>query len=152
MKTLDIWKKFESKPLGKWVFSKMFCSKAPYFGSIKPLFKELKPEYCEVSLDKRRPVLNHLGTVHAIAMCNLAEAAGGTMTEVTVPSTHRWIPKGMTVEYLAKANTNLTAVATPTIEPDWDNPGEYPVQVEVKDTEGTLVFRALISMWISKKK
>lgn len=35
-------------------------------------------------------------------MCNMAELAGGTMTEVTVPSTHRWIPKGMTVEYLKK--------------------------------------------------
>lgn len=46
-------------------------------------------------------------------MCNMAELAGGTMTEVTVPSTHRWIPKGMTVEYLKKAETDLIAVATP---------------------------------------
>lgn len=37
-------------------------------------------------------------------MCNMAELAGGTMTEVTVPSTHRWIPKGMTVEYLKGRN------------------------------------------------
>jgi hypothetical protein len=32
----------------------------------------------------------------------MAELAGGTMTEVTVPTSHRWIPKGMTVEYLKK--------------------------------------------------
>jgi len=57
-------------------------------------------------------VLNHIGTVHAIAMCNMAELAGGTMTEVTVPATHRWIPKGMTVEYLKKAETDLIAIAS----------------------------------------
>lgn len=52
-------------------------------------------------------MLNHIGTVHAIAMCNMAELAGGTMTEVTVPSTHRWIPKGMTVEYLKRQKQTL---------------------------------------------
>ncbi len=56
-------------------------------------------------------MLNHIGTVHAIAMCNMAELAGGTMTEVTVPSTHRGFPKAWTVEYLKKAETDLIAVA-----------------------------------------
>src|SRR3546814_8551637 len=41
-------------------------------------------------------------SVHAIALCNAAELAGGMMTEVSIPSGARWIPKGMTVEYLAK--------------------------------------------------
>jgi Domain of unknown function (DUF4442) len=43
----------------------------------------------------------------------MAELAGGTMTDATVPNTHRWIPKGMQVEYLKKANTDLVAIATP---------------------------------------
>ena len=97
--TLDIWNKTSALPAGKWTFTRMLCLKAPYFASISPLFEELKPNYCKISIKKKRSVLNHLGTVHAIAMCNMAELAGGTMTEVTVPSTHRWIPKGMTVEY-----------------------------------------------------
>ena len=74
--------------------------KSTLFRQYFPSFIELKPNYCEISIKKKRSVLNHIGTVHAIAMCNMAELAGGTMTEVTVPSTHRWIPKGMTVEYL----------------------------------------------------
>ena len=100
----------------------------------------------------RRAVHNHIGTVHAIAMCNMAELAGGTMTEVTVPSTHRWIPKGMTVEYLKKATTDLVAVAMPMSEPDWSVAGEYPVRVVVSDTSGTPVFQAVINMWVSPKK
>lgn len=150
--TLNIWRNLASKPGSKWTFSRLLCLKAPYFGSISPQFEELRPEYCRVSIPKRRAVLNHLGTVHAIAMCNMAELAGGTMTEVTVPATHRWIPNGMTVEYLKKAKTDLIAIATPESVIDWSTAGEYKVNVIVQDTQGDVVFRALITMWVSPKK
>ena len=101
---------------------------------------------------KRRAVLNHIGTVHAIAMCNMAELAGGTMTEVTVPSTHRWIPKGMTVAYLKKATTDLVAVATPESQADFSAPGEYKVAVAVRDAQEVTVFQASITMWVSPKQ
>ncbi|BDU22030.1 hotdog fold domain-containing protein [Dyella sp. GSA-30] len=150
--TLQIWSRFAAVPCGKWAFSRLLCFKAPYFGSIRPRFVTLKPEYCEVRISKRRAVLNHLGTVHAIAMCNMAELAGGTMTEVTVPSTHRWIPKGMTVEYLKKATSDLVAVATPESAADWSQPGEYKVRVVVRNRHDEAVFQALITMWVSPKK
>jgi len=88
--TLKLWQSFACVPGGKWAFSRVLCLKAPYFGSIRPAFVELKLGYCKVRIANRRAVLNHLGTVHAIAMCNMAELAGETMTEVTVPTTHRW--------------------------------------------------------------
>ena len=152
MNTLSIWKKLSSKPGGKWAFSRALCLKAPYFASISPKFEELRPEFCKVSISKSRKVTNHLGTVHAIAMCNMAELAGGTMTEVTVPDTHRWIPKGMTVEYLKKATTRLVATATPATVMDLNQPSEYKVNIEVTDQLNELVFKASITMWISVKK
>ncbi len=152
MGTLKIWQRLAQAPGGKWAFSKLVCLKAPYFSSIQPLFEELKPDYCKVRITKRRAVHNHLGTVHAIAMCNMAELAGGTMTEVTVPATHRWIPKGMAVEYLQKATTDLVAVATPVDKNDWSQAGEYVVNVDVLDMKNVLVFRARITMWVSPKK
>lgn len=152
MRTLDIWQRFASRPGGKWAFSRLVCLKAPYFGSIAPRFEELRPEYCRVAIRKRRAVTNHIGTVHAIAMCNMAELAGGTMTEVTIPATHRWIPKGMTVEYLSKAATDLVAVATPESQPDWSVPGDYRVNVTVSDRGNEPVFRAVITMWVTPKK
>src|SRR5207244_4047737 len=54
---------------------------------------------------------NHLGTVHAIASCNLAEYAMGVLAEAAVPASHRWIPMGMEVRYLATAKTSVTAEA-----------------------------------------
>ncbi|ENX40409.1 hotdog fold domain-containing protein [Acinetobacter sp. NIPH 2100] len=151
--TLDLWNKVSALPAGKWTFTRMLCLKAPYFSSISPLFEELKANSCKISIKKKRNVLNHIGTVHAIAMCNMAELAGGTMTEVTVPNTHRWIPKGMTVEYLKKAETDLIAIATP-VEPDydWEKAGEYLVNVDVLDQHNEKVFHATITMWISQKK
>ncbi len=137
--TLAAWQRLSKKPAGKWAFSRLVCWKAPYFG-------------CEVHLKKRRPVLNHIGTVHAIAMCNMAELAGGTMTEVTVPSSYRWIPKGMTVEYIAKAETDLKAVAQLDPIPPFAAAAELPVTVTVRDKAGQTVFRAVITMWVSPKK
>ncbi|AFU98532.1 hotdog fold domain-containing protein [Simiduia agarivorans] len=151
MNTLHIWQTCQRYPLGSWLFSRLFCLKAPYFGSIRPRFVQLAPELCEVHLKKRRAVHNHIGTVHAIAICNLAEAAAGTMTDATVPKSHRWIPKGMTVEYQKKAGTDLKAIARPMNGAKADEPGDYPVEVLVTDTNGDQVFRAVISMWISER-
>ncbi|MBI1319768.1 MAG: DUF4442 domain-containing protein [Candidatus Hydrogenedens sp.] len=149
---LQAWRKCSAWPGGKWLYSRLVCFQAPYFGSIRPRFQVLEPGRCVATLTKRRRVTNHLGTVHAIAMCNLAELAGGTMTEVTVPHSHRWIPKGMTVEYLKKATTSLTATAVLDPIPAFDEAAELPVTVNVEDRNGELVFRAVITMWVSPKK
>jgi len=150
--TLELWQWFAAKPGGKWAFSRLLCLKAPYFGSIRPRFVELRPGHCEVRMRKRRAVLNHIGSVHAVAMCNMAELAGGTMTEVSIPPTHRWIPKGMSVQYLKLARTDLVAVATPRAQMDWSVPGEYQVDVAVQDGQGETVFEALITMWVAPRK
>ncbi len=152
-RTLDIWSRLEALPAGKWLFGRLVCFKAPYFASIRPRFVELRPGCCEVAVRKRRTVLNHIGSVHAIAMCNMAELAAGTMTEVTIPPTHRWIPKGMTVEYLRKAATDVVAVARPVDPaPDWSVAGAHDVEVRITDNAGAPVFRAIVTMWISPKR
>ena len=103
-------------------------------------------------MKKRRAVLNHIGTVHAIAMCNLAELVAGTMTDASIPKTHRWIPKGMTVEYVAKARTDLRAVAELNPIPDITGAVELPVDVKVLDSAGNIVLKAEISMWVSPSR
>jgi acyl-coenzyme A thioesterase PaaI-like protein len=143
--TLASWNRVSTLPTGKWFFSKMVCFKAPYFSSISPRIEALRQGYCEVHLNNRRAVHNHIGTVHAIAMCNMAELAAGVMIDASLPSTLRWIPKGMTVEYLKKAQTNLVATTQPTQASD------VPVEVNVADTAGVAVFRASIVMRVSPK-
>ena len=149
---LRMFQQFSHYPAGKALFSRALCLKAPYFSSIRPTISELRPGYAEVKIRKRRAVLNHIGTVHAIAMCNMAELAGGLMTDVSVPTSHRWIPKGMTVEYLKKAETDLIAIAKAEIPGEWPQAGEFPAQVEICDLKGQTVARMTISMWVTAKK
>jgi acyl-coenzyme A thioesterase PaaI-like protein len=148
---LGLYRKLSGAPGGKAMFTRIVCLRAPYFGSIDPLIEELRPGHCEVRAKKRRAIQNHLGTVHAIAMCNMAELAGGMLTEVSVPATHRWIPTGMTVEYLAKARTDLRAIAAVDPLPTIDGSRDLPVDVDVVDTGDQVVMRATINMRISPK-
>lgn len=150
-RALSLWNKMQDKPLGKWLFSRLVCWKAPYFGTIAPRFEELKPGHCRVRLKKRRAVQNHIGTVHAIAACNLAELAGGTMMEASLPDTMRWLPRGMTVQYLKTCQTDMTADATATDLAE--GPArDVVVAVDMKDAQGNVVVHADITMYVSPRK
>ena len=102
-------------------------------------------------MKNRRSVHNHIGTVHAIAMCNLCEIAAGTMIEATLPRSLRWIPRGMTVRYLKKAETDLVA-RTHMETPALDYVGDVVLPVQVSNTRGEVVMEADISMYVSLQK
>ena len=152
-RVLHLYRMLEHKPLGRWLFSRLVCWKAPYFSGIAPRMVALEPDRGEATIRHRRRVTNHLGTVHAIALCNLAEFVGGLTTDASIPASMRWIPRGMTVEYLKKAVGTMRAVATPAFLPREAGTGyELPVQVEVTDPAGDAVFRARIAMWVSPRR
>ncbi|WP_430391340.1 hotdog fold domain-containing protein [Dyella sp. 20L07] len=149
---LSLYRRLVSLPAGRWLYSRLICFKAPYFATIAPRFVTLEPGRCAVDIRDRRRVHNHIGTVHAIALCNVAELTAGMMTDVTIPSSMRWIPKGMTVEYLAKAVGTMHAEATPERAAVESSSGyEWPALVSVRDGAGQEVFRARISMWVSPR-
>ncbi|HXR62892.1 MAG TPA: hotdog fold domain-containing protein [Rudaea sp.] len=137
---------------GRWLFTRIVCFRAPYFSSISPLVETLEPGRCVVRLRDRRRIHNHLGTIHAIAMCNAAELAAGLATDATIDANLRWIPKGMQVNYLKPARGTLTATAS---VPSLDDVGtglDCMVSVDVRNTEGDNVFSAHIAMWITPRR
>src|SRR4249920_261743 len=149
---LAMYRRFSKWPFGAWLFSRAVCWKAPYFATIAPRFTVLENGRCEATIEDRRRVHNHIGTVHAIALCNLAELTAGVMTDASLPKGMRWIPKGMTVSYLKKASGTLRGVATPAIALVTSAAGyELPVNVDVFDPAGERVFNADIRMWLSAK-
>ena len=149
---LSLYQRLSTKPGGKWLFSNLVCLKAPYFASIRPCIETLEPGRGIATLQHRRAVTNHIGTVHAIALCNLAEFVGGLACDVSIPASMRWIPKGMTVAYLKKAVGTMRATAVPVFEPCEASEGyDLPFDVVVENPQGEAVFKATISMWISPK-
>src|ERR1700712_4929817 len=137
---LSLWQKCASIPVvGTRVFSFAFAQKAPYFFSVRPRFRVLEPNRAELLVPDRRGVHNHLGTVHAIALCNGLEAAMGALAEATIPSTKRWIPKGMTVSYTAKAVGDITCIAETDAEQWTSSDPDLPVRVRGVMADGTVV-------------
>ena len=150
---LALYGKISRWPCGHWLFSKAVCFKAPYFGTIAPIITRLENGRCEAVIKDRRAVHNHIGTVHAVALCNLAELCAGVMTDASLPKAMRWIPKGMTVAYLKRAKGRMHAIATPMIPMvDSDAGYDLPVNVDVLDSSGDKVFHAEIRMWMSPRK
>ncbi|GAA4471622.1 hotdog fold domain-containing protein [Rhodococcus olei] len=150
--TYRSWQRLPHNSLGSALFSLGMCLRVPYFATVLPRVTALQPGRCEVRAPKWWGVHNHIGTFHAIAACNLAEAAMGMLAEATVPATHRWIPKAMNVRYLAKATTGLTAVA--------ELPGpldlaavtegtDVLVPVAIRDKAGIEVVHADITIWVT---
>lgn len=153
---LSLWRTANGLPvvgpiLGRRVFSLAFSQKAPYFATIRPRFTELRPNYAELVIPKRRGVQNHIGTVHAIALCNGLEAAMGALAEATIPAGKRWIPKGMDIAYTAKATSDITCSAETDPE-QWTsaNP-DLPVRVKGVRTDGTVVIEGVIRLWVTPK-
>lgn len=139
-------------PAGGWLFARAVCLRAPYFASIAPRIDALEPGHCIVSFRHRRAVTNHIGTVHAIALCNAAELAAGLAVEAGLSRRLRWIPRGMQVEYLRKAVGRMAATARVDLPgDDLVDAREVPVAVTVTDPSGEEVFRATVSMWISRR-
>lgn len=146
---LTQWNRLSSMPGGKWVFSKFVANKAPYFTTISPMIEELRNGHAKVTIRKRRAVQNHIGTVHAIALCNLMEICMGVCAEASIPKNLRWLPKGMTVRYTAKAGTDITGYAE--VAADAWKPGEVVVKVWATDTAGITVIDGTITLHVTEK-
>ena len=148
---MDLYTKVTKLPQGRRIFSLLFSQKAPYFATVHPRFVELRPNYAELSIRKRRGVQNHIGTVHVIAICNGLEAAMGALAEATVPGDKRWIPKGMEVEYTAKATSDITCIAETDPEQWTSGDADLHVRVRGERTDGEVVITGVIKLWVTPK-
>jgi acyl-coenzyme A thioesterase PaaI-like protein len=149
---MRLWRKLGGTPRGRWLFTRIICFKAPYFASISPLVTRLEPGACDAELRQRRGVQNHIGTIHAIALCNLAELCAGLVTDVSIPADMRWIPKEMTVRYLSKASGRIRARARPETELR-SAPDSYDATIAVSllDDSDRPVAAADIRMWLTPR-
>ena len=148
--TYALYRKLAAMPQGKRIFSIMFARKAPYFSTVRPRVRDVRPNHVELTIANRKAVHNHIGTLHAIAVCNGLEAAMGLLAESTIPSHRRWLPKGLEVAYLAKSTTDLLCIAE-TDPADWAQLGDVPVRVRAVRTDGTVVVDGIITIYVSER-
>ena len=137
------WRRLSRLPFGKTLFSIMIGRVVPYTGSIGARCQELGPGYARWTLRDRRSVRNHLRSVHAIALVNLAELSSGSAMLTALGPGVRGIVSGLEITYLKKARGLLTAEGRGTV-PEFRGKTTVDAHAEIKDAAGDLVATAVV--------
>jgi acyl-coenzyme A thioesterase PaaI-like protein len=146
----DAWNLLSQVPGGKTVFSKLVGRAAPYTGTVDARITVLRPGYCEAQMADKKAVRNHLESIHAIALANLAEMCGNTALAYSLPDDARFIVSGMSIEYKKKARGTITAMADVPV-PRSNQRASYEVPVSLRDASGEEVAHVVINSLVGPK-
>ncbi len=144
------WNRLSPLPGGKHLFSRAVGRFAPYSGSIGAYIDHLEPGHCRVFLRDKPSVRNHLKSIHAVALMNLAEMSSGLSLISGLKEEERGIVTKFEIEFVKKARGRLLAECRTKI-PEIKGRTEFIVPVEVKDSEGAVVCRAKAHWTLDRK-
>ncbi len=104
-----LWHLLSPLPAGKWLFSRILGTAVPYTGSLAIDVEEIRTGYARVCLKDSWRARNHLNSIHAMAIANLAEATTGLALNYGLADNQRAILTEFNISYLHKARGRLTA-------------------------------------------
>jgi acyl-coenzyme A thioesterase PaaI-like protein len=137
----ESWRRLSPWPGGKWLFSRLLGCRAPYTGTMRATVMLLEPGHARVELPDRRRIRNHLNSIHAVALANLAEVTSGLAVLVGLPGSVRGILTGLSITYLKKARGRLAAECHCTV-PEVRGDTDFDVETVITDPAGDVVARS----------
>lgn len=146
----EAWDRLSPLPGGKRLFSRAIGLAAPYTFTIGAEVVALERGYARVELRDRWAVRNHLRSVHAVALVNLAELTGNVALAYALPDDARFIVAGLEIVYVKKARGTIIAESTCPV-PESAERREYAVPVEMRDAAGEVVARCTLRSLVGPK-
>jgi acyl-coenzyme A thioesterase PaaI-like protein len=141
---LALWHRLGGSSAGRWLFSLLTRLAVPYTGALGSRVQSLAPGRTVVTLADRRAVRNHLGSIHAIALANLAEFASGLAMLGALGDQTRGIVTRIEIRYHKKARGVLTATGSAE-PPVVTEPVEALARAVIADASGELVAEAEVT-------
>ncbi|HYX32512.1 MAG TPA: DUF4442 domain-containing protein [Oligoflexus sp.] len=145
------WDTLSRLPRGKYIYSYLIGRYAPYTGSIKAVIEELSTGHSEVVLKDTPNLRNHLQSIHAVALANLAELTGNIALSYSMPADARFIVSKMELEYVKKARGTVTGVCDCPV-PTSNAKKTYLVPVRIVNDAGEVVCKATLHSLVGPKK
>jgi len=101
------------KSTQSFVLTKAFSKLVPYVGTTGIVYEEVTPNKLVVSLENKKGVQNHIGSVHAVAVTLLAETATGFVLAMNLPSDRILLVKSYEVNFYRPVKKGqMAAIAT----------------------------------------
>jgi acyl-coenzyme A thioesterase PaaI-like protein len=133
------WQRLSRWPFGKRLFSWVVGRTAPYTGTVGGVYTDIRAGYARVELRDRRGVRNHLASIHAVALVNLAEMTSGVALMTALPDGVRGIVTGLQIEYVKKARGTLVCTTQAAAPEVIDAPMTHDVLATIFDASGEVV-------------
>jgi len=135
-----LWQTLAPLPGGRRLFDAILAAINPYTGTIGARCLSLAPGRARVQLRERWRVRNHVGSIHAVALTNLAELTAGLALLFRLPVDARAIPIRLTIDFHRKARGVVTASASCELPRGFT--GERDIGCAIHDASGALVASA----------
>lgn len=143
------WPLVKNNPMLRFIFSRCIGHLIPYTGSICPHIILLEKGQARVMIKSHRRILNHLGSIHALALANCGEFCTGLALHFSLAPRNRAILTHLNVEYLKKARGAIVASASFVVPSNVV--GAHVIQADLKDAENHLVARVYATWLVDEK-
>lgn len=144
---LKMWTLCNRLPKGYWLFSRLITLFVPYSGTVGATILTLEPGHARIRLKDRWRVRNHLKSIHAVALMNIAEMSTGLATMAALPPSGRVILKHFEIEYIKKCRGTIYAEARTDRIHSLEKQDRI-VESFVRDSNGELLCKARVTWQI----
>ncbi len=128
-----------------------------FVGTAGAKVNTLNNKRCVVTLKNRKPIQNHIGSVHAVANALIAETATGFVVGMNVPDSAVPVIKSIKLDYVKRSVGDMRAEAWLTDEQveaiRTQEKGEVSVAVSLTDAEDKEpVIAEMVWAWTPKRR